>query len=240
MTYTEPLLLLCCMIALGGLVWVRPSRGRNVAVGGVLGLALVSWPPADWVLALPLEAPYPARPFQPPPDIQAIVVLGSAVRPRQYERPYMLPDYDTFKRCEHAIWIYRQWGPLPVLACEGRRSGAGPSVMVDLLRRGGIPENLVWLEEQSRSTRENALYGAQILRRHGVKHVALVVDAQSMTRAADCFRKVGIEVSSAPSEFRTVSSMREELLPSWRAIRRNEITLHELLGLAWYRLRGWI
>src|SRR3982751_3770540 len=145
MTYTEPLLLLCCMIAFGGLALVTPSRGRNVALGGGLGLALVSWPPADWVVALPLETPYPARPFQPPPDVQAIVVLGSAVEPRHYERPYALPDYDTFRRCEHAIWIYRQWGPLPVLACEGRRRGAGPSAMVDLLRRGGIPENLIWV-----------------------------------------------------------------------------------------------
>ena len=32
----------------------------------------------------------------------------------------------------------------------------------------------------------------------------------------------------------------EELLPRWRAIEQNELTVHEFLGLAWYRLRGWI
>jgi len=177
------------------------------------------------------------RPFRPPAGLQAIVVLGSTVEPPHYERPYPVPDVETFRRCEHAAWIYRRWGPLPVLACEGRQRSA---LMRELLRRGGVPDDMIWLEDRSRSTHENATYGASILREHGIGRIALVVETESMPRASACFRKEGIDVTAAPSEFRTLGPWNEELLPSWQAIRRNEITTHEALGLLWYKLRGWI
>ena len=239
MTYAQPLLLICVAVALWGLLTVRSCKGKHAALCGVLGLLLISWPPADMLLGLLLEARYVTGPFQPPPDLQALVVLASGVQEGRYERPYPLPDSDTFNRCEHAAWIYRRWGPLPVLACEGRYPPSG-GVMRELLQRAGVAEDMIWPEVQSRSTHENAMYGARILREHGVKLIALVVDAQSMLRAAACFRKEGIEVTPAPSEFRTIGPLRDEILPNWRAIRRNENTLHEMLGLAWYRLRGWV
>jgi uncharacterized SAM-binding protein YcdF (DUF218 family) len=240
MTYTQPLLLLFAAIALTGLLRTRASRPKHIALCGLAGLLLLSWPPVDWLLGLPLEGRYPVRPFRPPPGIQAIVVLGSTVQPSIYERPYPIPDCDTYNRCEHASWIYRRWGPFPVLACEGQQRTPGMTVMADLLRRAGVPENMIWIEKRSRSTRENAAYGAAVLRQHGIQRIVLVVEAQSMLRASACFRKEGIDVTAAPSEFRTLGPWREELLPSWRAVRRNEVTLHEALGLAWYRLHGWI
>lgn len=241
MTYAQPLLLIFITAALAGLLAVRSPRGKYTALGGVLGVLLISWPPVDWLLEQPLAMRYPVRPFQAPPDLQAIVVLGSNVQPLQYERRYPLPDFETFKRCEHAAWIFQRWGPLPVLACAGKQPHVrAGDTMRDLLQRAGVGESMIWTEEQSRSTHENAMYGAKILRAHGVKRIALVVDAQSMPRAAACFRKEGIDVTAAPSEFRTWGPLSEELLPDWRAIGRNEVTLHEVLGTAWYRLRGWI
>lgn len=189
----------------------------------------------------PLEAGFPVRPFRAPPGLQAIVVLGSSVRPPQFEQPYPLPDDQTFERCEHAAWIWKRWGPLPVLAIQGRQSPpAKGSTMRDLLVRAGVTENMIWTEDESRSTHENAVYGGRILREHGVRRIALVVDAQSMVRARACFRKEGLDVVPAPVEFRTWGPWNEELLPNWHAIRRNETTLHEVLGLAWYRVRGWL
>ncbi len=177
----------------------------------------------------------------PPADIQAIVVFSADVEPPRYERPYALADADTYSRCEHAAWIYRKWGPRPVLACGGRATAKPLSeTMRELLRRAGVPDAMIWTEERSRSTHENAKYGAEVLRRHAVERITLVVDAQSMPRAEACLRKEGIAVLPAPSDFRTLGPWEEEAIPSWQAIRRNEITLHEIVGLAWYRLRGWI
>jgi uncharacterized SAM-binding protein YcdF (DUF218 family) len=112
--------------------------------------------------------------------------------------------------------------------------------MRELLLEEGVPEHMIWTEDRSHSTHQNALYGAAILRQHGVQNIALVVEARSMPRAAACFRKEGLTVIPAPNDFRTWGPLRDELVPNWKALRRNEITLHEMVGMAWYRLRGWI
>jgi uncharacterized SAM-binding protein YcdF (DUF218 family) len=240
MTYTQPLILLFTGVALVGLARLRHCKGFAIPTLAVLGLLLLSWPPVDWLLSRPLERPYPVRPFQPEPA-EVIVVLASDVRPPQYDRPYPLPDHETYARCEYAAWLYHHWRPLPVLACGGGgRAHSFAATMRQLLQRAGVPETMIWTEETSRSTHESAVYGTEILRKHGVGRIALVVEAQSMLRAAACFRKQGVTVVPAPSEFRTLGPLSEELLPGWKAILRNEVTLHETVGLAWYRLRGWI
>ncbi|HJT86280.1 MAG TPA: ElyC/SanA/YdcF family protein [Bryobacteraceae bacterium] len=240
MTYTEPLLTIFCAIAFLGLWRLRRARGAWVAMLGVAGLFLLSWPPADWVFSRPLEMWYPARPFGATP-VQAIVVFSSSVAPPIRERPYPLPDEQTYQRCRYAAWLYHQ-RPEPVLVCGGGSPGQAPysSTMRSLLEESGVPPDSIWVEEHSHSTHENALYGARILQQHGIGSVALVVDAVSMPRAAACLRKSGIQVLPASSEFREFDMSRGELLPNWRAVRQNEATLHEVGGLLWYWLRGWI
>src|ERR1017187_1414482 len=128
-------------------------------------------------------------------------------------------------------------------SAEGRNVRGGrptSTAMREMLEREGIPETTIWTEERSRSTHENAAYGAEVLRSHGISTIALVVEAQSMLRAEACFRKQGITVVPAASGYREWGCLSEELIPSWKAIQRNEVTLHEALGLAWYWMRGWI
>jgi uncharacterized SAM-binding protein YcdF (DUF218 family) len=241
MTYVQPLLLLFGLIALVGVMRLRRYRGSWVAMLGVGGLLVSSWPPIDWLLSRPLEMWYPVQPYQMQPA-QAIVVLSSTVDPPHFERPYPLPDSETYSRCEFAAWLHTQRQPLPILACGGGTDSTLvlAVTMRELLRKAGIPDTMIWTEERSLNTHENAVYGAEILRKHGVDRVVLVVDAQSMPRAAACFRKVGIAVVPAPSRFREFGPVSQELLPSWRSIARNELTLHEVIGLAWYWLRGWV
>jgi uncharacterized SAM-binding protein YcdF (DUF218 family) len=112
--------------------------------------------------------------------------------------------------------------------------------MRELLIAVGVPGEMCWIEDQSRSTHENAVFSARLLRERGVRRIALVVDARSMPRAAACFRHEGIEVLPAPSKFRYLAAEVEDWIPGWTAIRGNELTLHETVGLLWYRLRGWI
>ena len=242
MTYIEPLLLLFCAVGLLGLVW-RPRGGALLVWTGLLGVFIISWPPLDWLFSRPLEAWYPSRSVPAPGPAQAIVVLSSSVEQPISSRPYPLPDYQTFQRCEFAAWLQRRWQSLPVLACGGgggKRHLPSAVIMRQLLERDEVPGNMIWIEERSRSTHENALFGAQVLRAHGVDTAILVVDASSMPRAAACFRKAGIKVLPAPSESRQLRASLNELLPSWESIRRNEVTLHETVGIIWYWLRGWI
>lgn len=243
MTYTEPLLAFFLAIALIGLVRIRRPLGFRLVWIGLGGLLATTWPPCAWLFSRPLEIWYPVRPFSSTIPAQAIVVLSSGAEPPHSFRPFAVPDNQTYQRCEFGAWLYHRWRALPVLACGGAGGGrlAISLLMRELLKRAGVPEEMIWTEERSRSTYENAVLGAQILRQHGIDSVALVVDASSMPRAAACFRRAGLQVIPAPSEFfRKPSAIPEDLLPGWRAVRQNELTLHETLGLAWYWLRGWV
>ncbi|MGA7235008.1 MAG: YdcF family protein [Bryobacteraceae bacterium] len=237
MTYQQPLLLLFLLCVAVGLIRLKHCNGRRFAIVALVALFLFSWPPVEWLISRPLETWYPVRPL-PPAGADAIVVLDSSVAPPTYERPFPLPDFDTYTRTRFAAWLYRHWKPLPVLAVAG--SGDGGPAMRDLLIASGVPETQIWMEQRSHTTYENALYGGQILRQHGIGRIALVVEARSMVRAAACFRKQGFEVVPAPSDFREWDPVSDEVLPSWKAIRGNEITAHEVLGLLWYRLHGWV
>jgi uncharacterized SAM-binding protein YcdF (DUF218 family) len=241
MTYTEPLLAIFCGIALMGWLRLRRTRGSGLVLLGVAGLFVFSWPPVDWLLSRSLEIWYPVQAFHAEPA-QAIVVFSAAVEPAEPARPYPLPNDQTYQRCRYAAWLYHHWCSVPVLACGG--SGGGPIplswTMREVLHQEAVPLERIWVEDRSGSTHENASFGARILQQRGIRSVVLVVDAKSMPRAAASLRKAGIHVIPAPSEFREFGPFREELLPSWKAIRRNESTLHEIGGLAWYWLRGWI
>jgi uncharacterized SAM-binding protein YcdF (DUF218 family) len=240
MTYIQPLCPLSVLISLIGLiVLVRRSEPRML-IGGLIILSVLLWPPTDWLFSRPLETSYPIRPL-PPGPADAIVVPAAGVSPPHYERPYALPDPDTFERCEFAIWLYQHWRPLPILVSGGQGAAGEPftASMRELLKQSGIPEGMIWTEGQSHSTYENAVFSSGILRRHGINRIALVVDAQSMPRAAACFRKQGIYVVPAPSRF-TQLDWRSDLLPNWAALEKNELTAHESLGFIYYWLRGWL
>jgi uncharacterized SAM-binding protein YcdF (DUF218 family) len=238
MTYTEPLLSLVLLTGLAGLVRLRRGKGKRLILASLVLLALISWPPFDWLLSLPLEGRYPIRPLPRTPAPEAIVVQPAAVSPPIFERPYPLPDHQTYQRCEFAAWLHKQWPSALVLATGG---GPATDAMREHLRRAGVPDERIRMERVSLTTYWSAFYSARILRERGIRRMALVVDAQSMPRAAACFRKQGFEVIPAPSEIRAPGEpWLQEILPSWKSIQRNEVLLHELLGLAWYRLRGWI
>ena len=235
MTYTEPLLTLTLALSWIGVYFLRASPAKRFLTLSLLATSLIAWPPCEYLLSRPLEWRYPLRPFSAPAGVEAIAVFGSAVSPAQFERPYSLPDPDTFERCQYAAWIYRKTS-LPVLI-----SGNGVvATMRELLLAAGVPGEMIWTEDRSRSTHENAMFSAQVLRQHGAQRVVLVVEARSMLRAEACFRREGIEVVAAPSRFRYLSATVEDWIPGWQAVQGNEITLHETVGLLWYRLRGWI
>jgi uncharacterized SAM-binding protein YcdF (DUF218 family) len=243
-SYLEPALPFFLFLSLAGLglAWRQSHSGKRpwLLTAGILGITLLSLNPVAWLLARPLEIRYPQAPM-PEGDAEAIVVLAGAVDPPQPLRPYPLLGSDSYVRIRQAVWLFKNWKRLPILASGGGAHGEAYShAMRQALESDGIPPELIWIENKSRSTYENARYGAQILREHGISRIALVIDARSMVRAEASFRKQGMTVLPAPFRFYNLHLSVEDILPTWRAIQANGETAHEILGLVWYRLRGWI
>ena len=239
MSYLQLLLLICLALSASGYLSICKRPRPRLLTIGLVGLLLLSWPPAEWLFSRPLEIWYPLRLFRASPPLEAIVVLGGSNSPPIYERPYPLTGRDTFENLSMAAWLHTRFSTIPVLAAEGfHQPTTYPSTMYQFLKNVGVPENLIWFENQSHNTHENALYSAAILRTHRIQRIALVTDAQSMPRAYACFRKLGFHVLAAPSAFSTLKY--QDLLPNWHAIQGNERTLHEILGFIWYWMRGWV
>jgi uncharacterized SAM-binding protein YcdF (DUF218 family) len=191
-----------------------------------------------------LEGRYQVDPpeLKPPASesIQAIVVLASEVLPPTALRATAIPAWDTYQRCEHAAWLYKNRLHVPVLASGRGNAGKDPyaDTMRLLLEQQGVPSEMIWTEDQSMSTYESARDSAEILRKRGVHEIALVTEAFHMPRSEFSFRKQGLTVIPAACCFRTDPDDSPGLLPSAKAINWNEDTMHELLGLLWYRMQG--
>ena len=234
MTYFEPLLPICTLLAAAGAVQLWRSRGheRRLVLIAVVCFFIISWPPLEWLFSRPLESGYRSAP--PDRSAQAMVVLASRFVPAHDDLPFDMLGEDTYQRCLRAAWLYRHWAQRPILVSGFRVA----PVMHHVLAAEGIPPADIWDEISSNDTHTNAVESARLLRERGVSRIVLVADARDLPRAAACFRKQGITVLPYPSSLRTFSF--DEWLPNWHSIRSNEHTLHELAGMAWYKLRGWI
>jgi len=245
LSYLEWPLPLFLLIGSIGLVraW-RQSKGGDkpwLLTISTAGIFLVSMNLVAWTLSRPLEIWYENRPI-PKESAEAIVILAGAVHPSSPNQPYTFAGQDTYRRLQHGIWLFKHWKSLPILVCGGSLDEDAPAAetMKGVLESQGIPADLILIEDRSRSTHESAKYGSYILRQRAITRVALVVEANSMLRAAASFRKAGVTVIPAPIRFTALDLNVMDIFPNWGAIALNGETVHEVIGLVWYRLRGWI
>jgi uncharacterized SAM-binding protein YcdF (DUF218 family) len=244
-SYLEPALPVLLLLSLAGLVrgWRRSKPGHRpwLLAIGVTGTLLLSMNAVAWMLSRPLEIWYENDPVLHE-SAEAIVILAGTIHPPTRNRPYTFASQDTYQRLQHGVWLFKHWKSLPILVCGGslNERASRSLTMQHVLESEGVPSELIWIENQSSSTHENAEYGSQILRQHGISRIALVVEANSMLRAAASFRKAGITVIPAPIRFAELHFSIMDVFPDWSAIALNGETVHELVGLVWYRLRGWI
>lgn len=228
-------------------LWYRrcESLGQLLLVSLLLvALTVLNLPVVGYLALGTLEWRYP--PDGPRSrDSGAIVVLSGDLRPPDAVRPRAELGQDSLYRCIHAAELYRRSGPCPVLVSGGKVDPhvPGPTLaraMGDFLRELGVRDSDIGLEEHSRTTHENAVETARLLRGRGIARVVLVTEAYHMPRALRCFRKQRIEVIPSAchhraTEFRYSLS---DFLPSPTAALHCQLVVHEWLGMVWYWLLG--
>lgn len=210
---------------------------------GVIGLFLISWRPIACVVQIPLQHYYFSKNY-PDSEAEAIVVLAGGMEHIAPAVPTPMIGRGTYGRCEFAAYLFRYWHPLPILVSGGQVEANEPPAayaMGRFMEREGVPASMIWYEDQSLSTHQNALYSGGILRKRGIHRIVLVTDGFHMLRAEKCFRKQGFAVIAAPDTLRRFGPFEfQKLLPGWEPILWNEEAAHEMLAMLWYWIRGWI
>lgn len=176
---------------------------------------------------------------QPP---QAIVVLSGGARFHERDRPDPNRNSgETLTRLMHGVRISR-WTGLPILVTGGA------------VYRGHVPEArtmasaietvigypVKWVEDAALDTADNASYSARILRPAGIDRILLVTSAWHMKRSQMLFRETGLIVTPAPIGFTGSlgANWMTAMLPSTDGMSETARALHELMGLAWHRLKS--
>ncbi len=180
-----------------------------------------------------------------PTDRSAIVVLSGYVQEREGLASEIQLGEDAIYRCLTAIRLHRSADPCVVIVTGGKvyPSQPGPVVAVamgDFLAEYGIERKWLVIEQDSRSTYENAVATARLLQQRNLHQVLLVTDAIHLPRAERCFRGQGIQVTPIGSRYRTAHFGWSvwSFLPSPTAIADIHAVTHEWLGLLWYSVNG--
>ncbi|MDR3439945.1 YdcF family protein [Telmatospirillum sp.] len=235
------------IIALIGHFWPgKMKTGRRVTSISLILLYLLATPLVGDALLSRLEV-FPPLPASGPilQDAQAIVVLSAEAR-QELEYPSLSPGPMTLERLRYGAWLQRRTG-LPILVAGGTMLGQ-PDSLASTMRQSLTEDfrssSIVWLEDQSQDTHQNAIRSAEVLRAQGITRIFLVTHAWHMPRAKLSFEHAGLTVIPAPTASHnedarknpSIESRISKLLPSAQALRDSYFAFHEMGGLAFYWL----
>ena len=164
----------------------------------------------------------------------AIVILAGGVSDER------TPNLTTQLRLRHGAaistaldlpFIYSGWQTdLPLPESEIMATFAKSSLM--------LSPRETYLERESRTTHENAIYTAQLLDRLSLeKNVVLVTSSWHMLRARLSFEKAGVNICRSPSPAPELNKFWDI---SFQNARDSRIVLNEMFGLIAYLIAGWI
>lgn len=248
--FVHPLGLAWLMLALwlAWRLWRRQRQGLLIPATAWLVLTFFSCTPLTSWLLLQLENRFPQVSIQGAPMADVIVCLGGGAAPSLSE-PTGVNFNSSSDRITCALGLLAQ-GKATHLVVAG----------------GGYRENGVWYSEADASvhyfkdtlkmphsiqslgictdTHDEALKVVALAREKGWNKALLVTSAAHMPRAAATFRKAGVDVMPVPcdyiSSFMSIGNDSWLHLPQLGSFQGISSWLHEIIGLAVYKMRGWI
>lgn len=206
---------------------------------------LAGWPPLAWWAESSLAAlgeRWPAPPAgDDPGSPDAILVFGGGLDGADARAP--LSD-SSRERLLAALEAARRWPAAHVVfsggAARAARTGVGQR-MADEAVALGLPPSRLTVESRARTTRENALFCADIARARGWVRLALVTSPVHLARSRGSLARAGfVAEAAAPRLGRPGRWSVADLLPSAAALGRTTGALHEGIGLVYYAARGWL
>lgn len=235
-------------MVIAGLAGLALTQRKRTAWTGrwLMAAALVLLPafgllPFGRLLMVPLEERFPPwDATHGAPD--GIVVLGGVIDPDVTDRPDSGLN-EAAERITAAAGLARRYPAAKILFSGGdtllRPGRSEAQAAAAVFATFGIPASRLMLEDQSRTTAENAAFSRLIAMPKPGERWLLVTSAWHMPRAVGAFRQAGFPVEAYPVDYRTPDSGRWIPFGSISAgLRHTDTAVREWFGLLAYRLTG--
>ena len=221
--------------------FARPARW--IALFSLAALGLMAFSPLPRAVIRPLEDRFPQQDARKGP-VTGIVVLGGAVGIARGD----IVLNSSAVRMTKAVELARLHpeakivftGGAANLITEAKETEAdGAKLLFEAL--GLDPARLI-LEDQSRNTRENAVFSRRLVDPRPGERWLLVTSAWHMPRSIGVFRMAGFDVEAFPVDYWSSGEVDDFIRPYSRAPRALEVAdngFKEWVGLLAYRLAGY-
>lgn len=203
---------------------------------------------ADWVAAPLVRSFTPVTTREQARGMDTVVVLSTGGEVyRAYGEEVAEMGKATSYNALEAARLYRLVTPATFIASggivtAGSRRETEAQVLAAGMARLGVPRERIILESNSRTTREQAVNVATLLKKRGVRRFLLVTGADHMPRARATFRDLGLDPVPSVSRFAMgdPSTLWQRLRPSINALRQSDWACYEYLARIYYWWQGWI
>lgn len=191
---------------------------------------------------------YQPIPFAELQDYDVAIVFSGVTRgsktPR--DRVYFREGAD---RITHTLQLYNEGKVKHIIVSGGLgfeqvENSAAADRLKSFLTMAGVPDSVITVEPEAVNTYENAVKTAEILNRDFVNQkYLLVTSAFHMKRSELCLKKQGIVFDTFPAGYltdRPTFNFEDVVIPRATAIEKWEKLFKEWVGLATYKVMGYI
>jgi uncharacterized SAM-binding protein YcdF (DUF218 family) len=242
------LLLLSMMIGVALLRWKHTRKlGFRVAAWSAIATVVVILLPVGDLFIASLERRFPAYvpcSETPPRPIAGIILLGGAINSQQIDGKIREDLGSSADRIRVAAQLAHEYPDLVVVVSGGQafpRLGARTEAVAtaDMLTELGVNLTRLRLETISRTTAENAQFvRAQASEDSTGGAWLLVTSAFHMPRSIGSFRKAGVDVIAAPTDWMVDDNRPLLTMNAIDRLARLDLAVHEYLGLIAYWVTG--
>ncbi len=240
---TAPLGLGCLALLLAVLAARRPWACRTLLLGALLLIGGLGTSEVAQRLTAPLEGAFPLP--GPAVEADAAVVLSGTVdlmlsTPERVEfgdRPERILEGARLVKAGRARWLVISGG-----SGDPRRPEAVEAeLLAGVARDLGVDPAVILVQGRSRTTQEDALYTAPLLKERGLTRFFLVTSGFHQPRAVECFRRQGLDPIPYPVDLRVEPERTAwSFVPTVGALQLSTLALHEHLGRWVYRGLGYL
>lgn len=243
MPLTIVLILLISGFLVNSTIWKKKLIGS-----GILLLVIFTNNALSTLMINAWEPPFKLIASLPVYDIGIVLTGVTNINKTADDRTFFDKGAD---RATHAVQLYKEGKLKRILITGGqgfqsKNDQKEARLLANFMVTAGVPSSDLLIEDESKNTRENALFTKRMLDNRQEAHnqtFLLITSAFHMKRAEGCFRKVGLDVDTYPVDYYgndNPVTIRSIIQPGPNSLLLWHKLTKEWIGLLVYSMAGYI